>query len=205
MLFSAISEYVPLCIFCTEVLGCITKEEVDIKARRYGITVDSTTKDISKRFAGRGNNLDMLRLRDATRTLRLLQNEFLLDAASWAPVEIFSPCEDFSAAVLATMRLLREHELSTAIMGEVCRGCKVELDGSSGSGSGSKKGFKCSTCQTARYCNTDCQRKDWANHKTICSKIHELHGVIGLRIGPRLCILTRARAVLESRKLESQK
>lgn len=29
---------------------------------------------------------------------------------------------------------------------------------------------KCSQCTTARYCSKNCQKKDWSNHKKICSR-----------------------------------
>lgn len=33
---------------------------------------------------------------------------------------------------------------------------------------------KCGQCQLVRYCSVECQRKDWPNHKLICSKKKEL-------------------------------
>jgi hypothetical protein len=33
-----------------------------------------------------------------------------------------------------------------------------------------KAQFVCSKCETKHYCSSDCQKKDWKYHKTICDK-----------------------------------
>jgi len=33
--------------------------------------------------------------------------------------------------------------------------------------------LRCATCQRAWYCNSDCQKKDWGNHKNRCHEIVE--------------------------------
>jgi hypothetical protein len=37
-----------------------------------------------------------------------------------------------------------------------------------------KKLMKCSICEYARYCDTECQLQDWKNHKTSCEKYKPL-------------------------------
>ncbi|KAJ6506621.1 hypothetical protein C8R45DRAFT_1208676 [Mycena sanguinolenta] len=32
--------------------------------------------------------------------------------------------------------------------------------------------LRCGNCKLVRYCSADCQKKDWARHKTICRTIH---------------------------------
>lgn len=36
-------------------------------------------------------------------------------------------------------------------------------------GSREKKVHRCSRCRSARYCSKECQRADWAKHKTECA------------------------------------
>lgn len=31
-----------------------------------------------------------------------------------------------------------------------------------------KKLYRCKSCQSAVYCNRDCQQLDWKNHKVVC-------------------------------------
>ncbi len=48
-----------------------------------------------------------------------------------------------------------------------CAGCETVVD----SGAGLKC---CSRCRMTRYCGTACQKRDWARHKGVCGKVHEV-------------------------------
>ena len=40
------------------------------------------------------------------------------------------------------------------------------------------KGFRCSNCKMMRYCNVECQKADWKNHKKVCSELKDKGNVV---------------------------
>ena len=50
----------------------------------------------------------------------------------------------------------------------VCAACRKES-------SPDESFMRCSICRIARYCSTDCQRRDWRAHKTRCREQAEIH------------------------------
>ena len=51
--------------------------------------------------------------------------------------------------------------INTSLLTKQCNYCKTEET--------DKKIYRCSRCHFAKYCSVDCQRKDWSEHKKICT------------------------------------
>lgn len=57
--------------------------------------------------------------------------------------------------------------VSTANLQQTCSGCF----------SASKKVSRCAACKALHYCSAQCQRQDWAQHKTECAALTRLRGM----------------------------
>ena len=62
----------------------------------------------------------------------------------------FVPNANRAAEVLATMMRLE------------CRACQKQLPAENNH-------FRCSACRVARYCDKQCQARDWDTHRPVCS------------------------------------
>ena len=55
-------------------------------------------------------------------------------------------------------------------IGEGCSDGSIEDGGSVEVESKKNSGLVCSKCRLVKYCSLDCQRRDWMEHRRVCSK-----------------------------------
>jgi len=61
---------------------------------------------------------------------------------------------------------------------QVCHYCLKPPTLPSDDGKGLKPLLKCAACKYARYCNRDCQKKAWPDHKQECPALQRMHPVV---------------------------
>jgi hypothetical protein len=64
--------------------------------------------------------------------------------------------------------MLREGDIATTLKGVLLKGAECAVCGAVKSSDGSA--IKRCACKLVYYCSTECQRKDWDDHKARCKK-----------------------------------
>ena len=89
-----------------------------------------------------------------------------------------------AAADTGPMRDLGDEDLWRELSSKLARACARD-------GCAAAASHSCGGCRTAHYCSRDCQKADWARHKSLCPKHKALPAVAEDRAG---CLFWPARA-----------
>jgi hypothetical protein len=86
----------------------------------------------------------------------------------------FSACSFLRTSPIVLIGLLFFFSLISGVSGSVahagfCSYCKIEVPNT----------HDCSACRAATYCGAECQKNDWASHKSKCSPLRPFTGLLG--------------------------